>query len=109
VRHGGATQMLALVTATAEASASAVDVLSAFEAFVVSNGALRALRSARAWQVASDRSLAFAGHVVVEALLFATIVFLLLQRSYKPDKKPLTERVRARGRGRPAESGQGSG
>jgi hypothetical protein len=46
---------------------------------------------------------------VVEALLFATIVFLLLQRSYKPDKKPLTERVRARGRGRPAESGQGSG
>ena len=27
-------------------------------------------------------------------LLFGAIVFLLLQRSYKPDKKPLTERVR---------------
>jgi hypothetical protein len=107
VRRGGAAQMLALVTATAEASASAVDVLSAFEAFVVSNGARRALR--RETAQASDKSLAFAGHVVVEALLFATIVFLLLQRSYKPDKKPLTERVRARGRGRPAESDQGSG
>jgi hypothetical protein len=42
-----------------------------------------------------------AGHVVVETLLLATILFLVLQRSYKPDKKPLTERVRAR-RGGPA-------
>jgi hypothetical protein len=31
----------------------------------------------------------------VETLLLATILFLVLQRSYKPDKKPLTERVRA--------------
>ena len=32
---------------------------------------------------------------MVEALLLATIVLLLLQRSYKPEKKPLSEEVRA--------------
>ena len=36
-----------------------------------------------------------AGHFLLEVVLFGAIVFLLLQRSYKPDKKPLTERVRA--------------
>ena len=36
-----------------------------------------------------------AGHFLLEVLLFGAIVFLLLQRSYNPDKKPLTERVRA--------------
>lgn len=53
------------------------------------------------------------GHVIVEALLLATIgtsraasrplwltpppVFLVLQRSYTPTKKPLTEKARSRG------------
>lgn len=36
-----------------------------------------------------------AGHILVETALVATILFLLLQRSYKPDKKPLTERASA--------------
>lgn len=35
-----------------------------------------------------------AGHILVETALVATILFLLLQRSYKPDKKPLTEKAR---------------
>jgi hypothetical protein len=46
----------------------------------------------------SDAFVAFLlanGHFLLEVLLFGAIVFLLLQRSYKPDKKPLTERVRA--------------
>lgn len=32
------------------------------------------------------------GHYVLEALLFVVIVFLLLQKSYKPPKRPLTEK-----------------
>ncbi|CAN6466260.1 unnamed protein product [Victoria cruziana] len=32
------------------------------------------------------------GHLVVDAILVAVIVFLLLQKSYKPPKKPLTEK-----------------
>jgi hypothetical protein len=44
----------------------------------------------RGWR----RSRFAAGHFLLELLLFGAIVFLLLQRSYKPDKKPLTERVR---------------
>ena len=47
----------------------------------------------------SDAFVAFLlanGHFLLEVLLFGAIVFLLLQRSYKPDKKPLTERVRTR-------------
>ncbi|PIA39034.1 hypothetical protein AQUCO_02700304v1 [Aquilegia coerulea] len=32
------------------------------------------------------------GHYVVEALLLVVIVFLLLQKSYKPPKRPLTEK-----------------
>lgn len=36
---------------------------------------------------------AHSGHILVETALVATILFLLLQRSYKPDKKPLTEKV----------------
>jgi hypothetical protein len=80
-----------LAAAAGEAGASATDVLLAF---VVANGACVAVH-------APGRALrlllcAQTGHVVVEALLLATIVFLLLQRSYKPDKKPLTERVRPR-------------
>jgi hypothetical protein len=33
-------------------------------------------------------------HIAVEAALLAAVVALLLQRSFKPQKKPLTERVR---------------
>jgi serine palmitoyltransferase len=35
-----------------------------------------------------------AGHLVVEGLLIAVIVFQLTRKSYKPPKKPLTEKVR---------------
>jgi hypothetical protein len=34
------------------------------------------------------------GHLVVEGLLIAVIVFQLSRKSYKPPKKPLTEKVR---------------
>jgi serine palmitoyltransferase len=34
------------------------------------------------------------GHLVVEGLLIAVIVFQLTRKSYKPPKKPLTEKVR---------------
>ena len=61
--------MLAAVGVAAEDSLSQSD---AFVAFLLANG-----------------------HFLLEVLLFGAIVFLLLQRSYKPDKKPLTERVRA--------------
>jgi serine palmitoyltransferase len=36
----------------------------------------------------------FSGHLVVEGLLIAVIVFQLSRKSYKPPKKPLTEKVR---------------
>jgi serine palmitoyltransferase len=36
----------------------------------------------------------FPGHLVVEGLLIAVIVFQLSRKSYKPPKKPLTEKVR---------------
>lgn len=58
--------------ATAMAAQDSVSQSDAFVAFLLSNG-----------------------HFMLEVLLFGAIVFLLLQRSYKPDKKPLTERVRA--------------
>lgn len=45
----------------------------------------------------NNKSLLFglflAGHLFVEVVLFAVIVFLLSQKSYKPPKKPLTEKV----------------
>ena len=63
-----AATMLAAVGVAAEDSLSQSD---AFVAFLLANG-----------------------HFLLEVLLFGAIVFLLLQRSYKPDKKPLTERVR---------------
>ena len=34
-----------------------------------------------------------AGHLVVEVLLIAVILFQLSRKSYKPPKKPLTEKV----------------
>ncbi|ONM52242.1 hypothetical protein ZEAMMB73_Zm00001d019111 [Zea mays] len=34
----------------------------------------------------------FSGHLVVEGLLIAVIVFQLSRKSYKPPKKPLTEK-----------------
>jgi len=34
-------------------------------------------------------------HIAVETVLLVTILLLLLQRSFKPQKKPLTEEVRA--------------
>jgi hypothetical protein len=33
------------------------------------------------------------GHLVVEGLLIAVIVFQLSRKSYKPPKKPLSEKV----------------
>ena len=60
----------------------------------------------------SDAFVAFLlanGHFLLEVLLFGAIVFLLLQRSYKPDKKPLTERVRAvQPRARELHAGRGA-
>ena len=89
--------MLFLAAAAEEAGATTADLL---QAFLVSNGASARPSAARPAALTCRLVCAAAGHVVVEALLLATIVFLLLQRSYKPDKKPLTERVRARPRRR---------
>lgn len=36
----------------------------------------------------------FSGHLVVEGLLIAVIVFQLSRKSYKPPKKPLSEKVK---------------
>jgi uncharacterized membrane protein len=35
----------------------------------------------------------YEGHLVVEALLVVVILFQLTRKSYKPPKKPLTEKV----------------
>lgn len=35
----------------------------------------------------------FTGHLFLETLLVVVIAFLLLQKSYQPEKRPLTEQV----------------
>ncbi|KAL3620956.1 serine palmitoyltransferase component [Castilleja foliolosa] len=49
-----------------------------------------------AFDTASARSIVFGvpikGHLLVEGILFVVILFLLSQKSYKPPKRPLTEK-----------------